>query len=268
MSTRLIKRFQSVKKKKSKIFCAFLTLGFPNLSVTERLIQEMDREGVDIIELGFPFSDPLADGPTIQYSSQKALEKGVRIEDAFRIVSRLRRKGVEVPIVFFTYLNPVYHYGINRFVLGAKRAGFDALLIPDLPPEEEKELQAVCRRHGLAQVYLVAPTTELSRARAIVRHSRGFIYYVSLRGVTGARQSLPSDIQKHLKTLRRLTPKPVLVGFGVSRPDQARHLARGSTGVIVGSALVERLRRSKGRIAPVMRFVRSMMRAVKDKSGF
>ncbi len=261
---RLKKRFAEAKQKGQKVFTAFLTLGYPNLKTTERLIEASDAMGVDCLELGFPFSDPLADGPTIQFSSQWALDHGVQIEDAFRLVSKMRRKGCQISIVFFTYFNPVLHYGIQRFVTKAVQAGFDALLVPDLPPEEEKALNRACRKQGLAQVYLVAPTTKLERAVRIIKASEGFIYYVSLRGVTGARRALPSELHAHLKILQKKTRKPILVGFGVSTPAQAAAIARMSQGVIVGSAIIDQIRRSKGRLQPVIQYLRRMVRAVKE----
>ncbi len=266
MKNRLILKTRQASKQKTKLFCAFLTLGYPNLKATERLIEAFEKDGVDILELGFPFSDPLADGPTIQYSSERALEQGVTIEDAFRLVQKLRKKGSRIPILFFTYLNPVFHYGIKRFVHQPKPAGIDGQRGPDTPPEEDQDMTKACRRAGLARVFLVAPTTVKSRAARIARISEGFIYYVSLRGVTGARKSLASDIRRNLQSLERVAHKPVLIGFGVSSPEQGRQLAAMSEGVIVGSAIVEKLRKGKGSIAPAVKFVRQMVLALKKKA--
>ncbi len=260
---RIFSKVRACMRSRSKIFCAFLTLGYPNLETTEKLISGFEKEGADLVELGFPFSDPLADGPTIQFSSERALEKKVRFQDAFALVERLRKNACRVPIIFFSYLNPIFHYGLKEFVKEAVRAGFDGLIVPDLPPEEERELAGECHRHKLAQIFLVAPTTEKKRAAAIARRSEGFIYYVSLRGVTGARKNLPSDIARTLHRFNGMFRKPVLIGFGVSNPKQARELAHISQGVIVGSAIVDSLRKSHGRIGPVLKFVREMVRAVK-----
>jgi tryptophan synthase alpha chain len=263
MKNRLLVKLKEAKGRQSKLFCAFLTLGYPNLKTTKRLIKEFERLGVDILELGFPFSDPLADGPTIQYSSEYALEKGVRLRHAFQLVRKMRDEGIQIPILFFTYFNPIFHYGIKRFVVNARQAGLDGFIVPDLPPEEESDFQSECRRQRLAQVYLVAPTTEEKRAIFIARKSQGFVYYVSLRGVTGARKSLPNDLLEGLKAVRRVTRKPILVGFGVSTPEQAKVLARASDGVIVGSAIMDRLRRSHGKTADAVRLIRAMVQAVK-----
>ncbi len=250
-----------------KLFCAFTTLGYPSLKKTELLIEAFAKDGVDIVELGFPFSDPLADGPTIQFSSEQALAHGVRIQHAFDLARSLRKKGVSVPLVFFTYFNPVFHYGYKTFLKKAKEAGFDAVLVPDLPPDQESGFRKEVRAQGLLQIFLIAPTSDARRTRMIARESEGFIYYVSLRGVTGARQALPSDIRRHLKQIKKVTKKPVLVGFGVSKPEQAKSLSAWSDGVIVGSAIIERIRKADGKIEPAIQFIREMVKAVKGAPG-
>ncbi len=262
MKNRLITKVQNNRRNKKKLFCAFLTLGYPNLKATELLIAEFEKAGVDILELGFPFSDPLADGPTIQYSSEQALKKGVRVQDAFRLVKRLRGRGAKIPILFFTYLNPIYHYGLKRFVSDAKASGFDGVIVPDLTPEEEIDFQAECRKKGLAQVFLAAPTTENARALKIAKRSSGFIYFVSLRGVTGARKSLPLDIRGPLRALKRKSRNPILIGFGVSNAEQAKALCRLGDGVIVGSAIVDRIRGAGGRVAPAVQFIKKMVKGI------
>ncbi len=242
-----------------KLFCVFLTLGYPSIAATERLILSSEKAGVDIIELGFPFSDPLADGPIIQYSSEQALKKHVSIKDAFALVRRLRRKGSAVPIVFFGYFNPVFSYGGKAFARDAKSSGMDGLIIPDLPPEEELEFQKECRKQKLYFVQLVAPTTLDKRAKMLVGKSQGFVYYVSLRGVTGTRKALPADLKAHLLKLKRMTAKPVLAGFGVSTPEQARAISRMTEGVIVGSAVIKHLKQG---VPTAERFILKMSRAV------
>jgi tryptophan synthase alpha chain len=252
-------KIQEARKKKRKLFCVFLTLGYPSIAATERLILSSEKAGVDIIELGFPFSDPLADGPTIQYSSEQAIKKNIRMDDAFTLVRRLRKKGCNIPIVFFGYFNPVFSYGGKDFARDARGAGIDGLIIPDLPPEEEADFQKVCMKQKLQRVLLVAPTTQDKRAKMLVGKSQGFIYYVSLRGVTGARKALPEDLRAHLAKLKRMTTKPVLAGFGISTPDQAKNISCMSDGVIVGSAVIEHLKRG---IPSAERFIEKMSRAV------
>lgn len=261
---RLETTVENARSSRQKLFCAFLTLGFPDLDTTEQGIWECEKAGTDILELGFPFSDPLADGPTIQKASEKALAGGVRIEHAFKLMRSLRDQGLKMPVVFFTYLNPVLNYGAAKFVREAAAAGFDALLVPDLPPDEEKDLQALCLEENLPIVFLIAPTTPLERAREIASATRGFIYYVSLRGVTGARSAVSSDLYGHLQQVRKKTGKPVLVGFGVSTPQQAKQIAGLSDGVIVGSALVERMGRPHFSKHEFGAFVREMVQAAKS----
>lgn len=259
-SNRLVQRIKAAGKERRKLFCAFLTLGYPSVRATEKLIEGFASRGVDVIELGFPFSDPMADGPTIQFSSEAALERGVKLQDALRLVRSLRKKGVQVPIVFFSYLNPVYHAGIERLPRQLKEAGFDGLMIPDCPPEEEAKLWRASERAGIAPVFFIAPTTRPERARKIFARSRGFLYYVSVRGVTGARQGLAPDLKKNLRSLIRIGKKPVLVGFGISSPEQVRRISRLGAGVIVGSAIVDRIRQSRGSLGPVFRWVESLVR--------
>ncbi len=259
MKNYLTTKIQETRKKKQKLFCIFLTLGYPSVAATERLILSSAAAGVDIIELGFPFSDPLADGPTIQYSSEQAIKKHVRMQDAFALVRRLRQKGCRVPILFFGYFNPVFSYGGKEFARDARGAGMDGLIIPDLPPEEEVEFQKACRKQKLCRVHLVAPTTKDQRAKMLVGKSRGFVYYVSLCGVTGARKAMPGDLKAHLAKLKRMTAKPVLAGFGISTPEQAKAISHMSDGVIVGSAVIAHLKRG---VPAAQRFIEKMARAV------
>lgn len=260
MTNRLIDKIREARHERRKLFCVFLTLGYPNLAATEKLIEGFASRGVDIVELGFPFSDPLADGPTIQFSSEAALRRGVTVADAFRVVKRLRGRGVSIPIVFFSYLNPIYHLGLQEFPKRLKESGFDGLIVPDCPPEEDRTLWKSCQKAGIASVFLVAPTTTPERARKLFARSKGFLYYVSLRGVTGARREVAKDVSTKVRQLRRLGSKPVLVGFGVSSPEQVRKISRWSDGVIVGSALVDRIRKSGGKLGPVFSFVESLVR--------
>lgn len=262
---RLIEKMNELKEKKQKAFCAFLTSGYPDLAKTAEYAAGFEKAGVDILELGYPFSDPLADGPTIQFSSQKALDRGISLERVLKMLKGLRSRGLTLPVVFFSYYNPILAYGPAKFVRAAVRAGFDAVLVPDLPPEEERAFAAECRKQGLCRIYLIAPTTSASRARVLAEASEGFIYYVSLRGVTGARAKIPADIGQHLRALKKMTDKPILVGFGVSKPQQASDLSRLSDGVIVGSAIVDQIRKSGGASASVFRYIRQMVRSVKGR---
>ncbi len=262
MTNRLTQKLREIKRKKAKLFCAYVTLGYPNISVTERIIPELEKAGVDIIELGFPFSDPLADGPTIQHASSEAIKKGVTLRHAFQMIRKLRKKGLQIPVIFFTYLNPIMNYGISQTLRQLHQNGFDGLIVPDLPPEEGRMWETWFKRFNISVIYLASPTTKNSRLKEIAKHTNGFIYYVSLRGVTGARNSVPSDLAINLKAIKKITDKPVLVGFGVSSEKQAKEICCNSDGIIVGSAIVEQL--SKGRrgeiaaVSLVTRLIRSM----------
>ncbi len=265
MNNRLIQKLKEAKRGNAKLFCAYLTLGFPNLSTTEALIPALEQAGTDIIELGFPFSDPLADGPTIQFASERAIKNGVELKDAFRLIKELRRKGLKIPVLFFSYLNPLMHYGVSRAVRQLKQNGFDGLVIPDLPPEEGRMWEPWFKNSDLSMVYLIAPTTSLDRMREIAKRSSGFVYYVSLRGVTGMRSSLPSDLIRKIKEVKKATEKPVLVGFGVSQEKQARAIARVADGIIVGSAIVDRLRKGRKAIKPTVAYVSRLIASLKQE---
>jgi tryptophan synthase alpha chain len=262
---RIDKRFRELKKKARKAFIAYITAGDPDIGSTEKLVPVLEASGVDLVELGIPFSDPLADGPVIQAASQRALLKGATLAKIFAMVKRLR-PGTGVPIAFMTYYNPVLKYGLEAFVDDCRRCGVDGVIIPDLPVEEAAGLVRAARRKKVAAIFLVAPTSTAERVRAIARNSSGFIYYVSLTGVTGARKRLPPDIGRNVRFVKTVTKTPVCVGFGVSDAPQARRLAAVSDGVIVGSAIVkimEKNRRNKSRmISEVGRFTRSLAKAI------
>ncbi|HNX80921.1 MAG TPA: tryptophan synthase subunit alpha [Candidatus Omnitrophota bacterium] len=243
---RLTKKFNDLRRAHKKAFIAFITAGYPSVSFTEQLIHEFDAIGVDVLELGVPFTDPMADGPVIQQASFEALKRGINLDTIFAFVKRSRRT-VSMPICLMTYYNPVFCYGVARFVKNAVAAGVDGVLIPDLPPEEAKELIAHARQAGLATIFFVAPTTSGKRIRSIVGSSTGFIYYVSLTGVTGARRSLPSDMAGHIRRIKKVTRLPVCVGFGVSTNQQVRLVERIADGVIVGSAIVSAIKESCGK---------------------
>ncbi|HTZ11742.1 MAG TPA: tryptophan synthase subunit alpha [Candidatus Margulisiibacteriota bacterium] len=235
--------FRGLRKKGRKAFIAFITAGYPDLRVTEKLILEFSRRGVDIIELGVPFSDPMADGPIIQEASQVALSKNVYLVDILRTVKKARRL-TQVPICLMTYFNPVFCFGEDKLIASAKEAGVDGLIIPDLPPEEGRSFIRRAEGSGLDVISFVSPTTSPKRLKIILSLARGFIYYVSLTGVTGPRKALPKDLKTHIKAIKKITNKPVCVGFGVSKTSQVRKIFEVADGVIVGSAIVGKIRES------------------------
>lgn len=260
MGNRIDSKFKELKKKKQKAFIAFITAGDPDLKTTEELVLSFEHSRVDIVELGVPFSDPLADGPTIQASSQRALKNKVNLENILHMVTRIRQKS-QIPIALMTYYNPVFHYGENAFAAQAKKNGVDGLIVPDLPPEEAQNLIAQARINDISTIFFLAPTTTPQRTRHIIAASTGFIYYVSLTGVTGARRQLSSTLKEQVELARTLTDKPICVGFGVSTAAQVRSVARISDGVIVGSAIVNEIQKNAGKdhlVGNVSRFVRQL----------
>lgn len=245
MLNRIDQKFRDLNKAKKKAFIAFITAGDPDLKTTADLILVLEKAGSDIVELGIPFSDPLADGPTIQASYERALKKGVTVAKILEMVRQVRSFS-QVPIALMSSYNPVFHYGQQKFVNDAKKVGVDGLIIPDLPPEEARDLIKLCRQRQIALVFFLSPTTTKARMKKIGNLSTGFIYYVSLTGVTGARASLPADVLTNIAKAKRLTKKPICVGFGISTPEQVQQMQKQADGVIVGSAIVKTVEKNIG----------------------
>jgi len=216
----------------------YITVGYPSVETTLKVVPLLASSGCDIIELGIPFSDPLADGATIQRASYEALRQGVTPKVCFEVAQELRQQ-VGTPLVFMTYYNPVLKFGVEQFCLKCAEVGIDGLIIPDLPPEEGQELEKSTRRHGLDLIYLLSPASTEARIELVVSRSSGFIYLVSLTGVTGARNKLPEELEGFVARVREKTEKPLCVGFGVSTPEQARRIAKVANGVIVGSRIIQ-----------------------------
>ena len=228
----------SVFKPDHKALIAYITVGYPTVEATLKAATILADNGCDIIELGIPFSDPLADGATIQKASQQALQRGVTPQACMEVARRIKQK-VNTPLVFMTYYNPVFHFGLEAFCRSCAEAGISGLIIPDLPPEEGVELETITRKHELDLVYLLAPTSTEERISIVAERSRGFIYLVSLAGVTGARQELPPELESFVSSVRQKARQPLCVGFGVSSPEQAGRVAAIADGVIVGSRLIQ-----------------------------
>jgi len=238
----------------------YITVGYPTVETTLKVVPLLASSGCDIIELGIPFSDPLADGATIQQASYQALRQGVTPKLCFEVAQELRRQ-VEIPLVFMTYYNPVVKFGLEHFCLKCAEMGVDGLIIPDLPPEEGEELEKATRRHGLDLIYLLSPASTEERIRLVASRSNGFIYLVSLTGVTGARDKLPEELESFVARVRERTEKPLCVGFGVSTPEQARRVARVADGVIVGSRIIQLLDEDKS-LKNACSFVKSLRDAL------
>ena len=239
-SSRIARRFAERAAAGRTTLIPYVTAGFPEMATTGPLLRALDDAGADIIELGIPFSDPLADGPTIQASSFRALENGVTVEGVLEMVREFRAER-ETPLVLFTYLNPVFHYGLERFCADATAAGADGILLTDLPAGCDPELEGMLERAGLDLIRLLAPTTAADRVARVAQGGRGFLYYISRTGVTGARQALRAELADEVDRLRERVGLPVAVGFGISSPEQAREVAGVADGVVVGSALIQRL---------------------------
>lgn len=242
----------------------YFTLGYPTASISLQIVQSIAQAGADLIELGIPFSDPLADGPTIQRSTQISLAQGTNVEGCLELTAQLRACGIMQPLLLMGYINPLLSYGIERFVEQAAAAGADGFIVPDLPPEEAYHLEAASHRHGCALVYMLSPTSTESRIAQAADRSRGFIYLVSLTGTTGARQRLPGHLEAFTRRVRAHTTTPLAVGFGISTPQQARSVGRFADGVIVGSALIDAVSRVDKSRAPetAAALVRRMRRAL------
>jgi tryptophan synthase alpha chain len=234
---RIEQTFRRCKRRGRAALIPFIVAGDPDLETTEALVIKMAESGADIIELGVPYSDPLADGPTIQAASQRALQKGANLEGVFGLAKKL--KEITPPLVLLTYFNPIFRYGLKAFAGNCQESGIGGVIIPDLPPEEARPWIEEARKLGVDTIFLAAPTSPPERIRLVSKFSRGFIYYVSITGVTGARGKLPEELKSSVQRIKEESKKPVAVGFGISTPEQAKEVSRFADGVIVGSAVVK-----------------------------
>ena len=256
-------RIDSVFKQPGrKALIAYVTIGYPSIEATLDVVPVLTESGCDIIELGIPFSDPLADGTTIQKASHHALQNGVTPKICLEVAGKLNRM-VDTPLIFMGYFNPILWHGIETFCDDCAAAGIDGLIIPDLPPEEGSELEAATRRQRLDLIYLLAPTSTDERIRLVAERSRGFIYLVSVTGVTGARESLPADLESFIGRVRTSATQPLCVGFGISTPQQAKQVARLADGVIVGSRIIKLMEEENG-LASVGSFIKGLRKAIDE----
>jgi tryptophan synthase alpha chain len=252
-------RISSVFQKSGhKALIPYITVGYPDLDSTLKAVSLLAEEGADIIELGIPFSDPMADGVTIQDSSYHALQNGVTIETCLETAALLRKQ-ISTPLVFMTYYNPVLKYGINEFCNACRLAEVDGLIVPDLPPEEGTALESAAKDHALDLIYLLAPTSTSARIKTVAIKSRGFIYLVSVAGVTGARNVLPVALDDFIGRVRKIAAQPLYVGFGISTPGQARQISSISDGVIIGSKLIQLMKSD-----PSLKELRSFIREIRQ----
>lgn len=243
--SRISAAFAALKKNRKKALITFITAGDPDLATTEAMILELEKAGADVIELGIPFSDPMADGPTIQLSSQRALDNGTTLPQILAMIKNVRTK-TQVPIVLMGYYNPLFIYGIERFAADAAAAGADGVLPVDLPPEEASVLAKACAANRIDLISLLTPTSGDDRVKKVLKQASGFVYYVSVTGVTGARTEIPTDVRQAVTGIKDKSAIPVVVGFGISAPEQAADTASFADGVVVGSALVSRFEKHSG----------------------
>jgi tryptophan synthase alpha chain len=266
VTTRLDKRFAALKEEGRAAFVTFITGGDPDFDTSFEVLKGLPAAGADVIELGMPFTDPMADGPAIQASSQRALRNGATMKKTLELVRRFRDGDNETPIVLMGYYNPIYHMGVETFLTRACEAGVDGLIVVDLPPEEDDELCEPAMRAGLNFIRLATPTTDDRRLPAVLANTSGFVYYVSITGITGSASPEARNVADAVARIKRHTPLPVAVGFGIKTPAQAADIARTADGAVVGSAIVDAIAKeldSEGRAKPgaaerVLGFVRSL----------
>jgi len=239
--SRITARFAALKAAKKKAFICFTSAGDPDFGTFAKILEGLPKAGVDLIEIGMPFSDPVADGPAIERANLRAFKAGIKMRKIFDFVAEFRKKDNETPIVLMGYANPLYTYSLEKFVADAKKAGIDGMIVADLPPEEDSELRAAAKAQGIDIIRLVTPTTDAKRLQTILKGAGGFLYYVSVAGTTGSKQAVAKSVRRAIETIRSHSELPVAVGFGISTPEQAREIAKTSDAVIVGSAIVNRI---------------------------
>ena len=264
--SRIEKKFSALQAKGKKALICFLTAGDPNLEKTREIILGMEAAGVDVIEIGVPFSDPTADGPIIQAASQRALKNGTTLAAILVMIESLR-KSSEIPIVLFGYYNPILSYGTERFAKKAREAGVDGILVVDLPFEEALELRQYTDPKGIDFISLIAPTTSTDRVKQIAAHATGFLYYISITGVTGTAKPQIEEVKKDVERIRKVTKLPLAIGFGISTPHQAAEMAPHADGIVVGSAVVKLIAENTQRndlVTVVSQYAREMKKAISE----
>ncbi len=238
MKNRIESKFLELRKKNQKALIAFVTAGDPNINISKKILNILNEQKVDIIEIGFPFSDPMADGPTIQKSSQRAIKAGTNLKSTFKLVNDFRKKERKTPIILMGYFNPIFQFGLERFFKRCSAVGVDALIIVDLPPEENHYIYEYTNKYNVHNIRLLTPTTHKNRLQHILKHTDGFLYYVSVMGITGTKKPSIIEVEKSVKKIRKMSKLPICVGFGIKSRNQIKHLNKFSDGCVVGSALV------------------------------
>jgi tryptophan synthase alpha chain len=263
---RIVERFARLKREGKKAFVVYIGAGDPHLDATRQFAFEFDQAGVDVLELGVPFSDPLADGLVNQLAAQRGLESGTTPAKVLETVAAIRKQS-QIPIVLYIYFNIIHKVGMENFIKRAAQSGVDGLLVLDLPPEESDNYEALMSKHGVCNIYLVAPTTPEARMELIVKRGAGFIYYISREGVTGMQTQVASNLAAQVGLIRKYTSLPIAVGFGISNPDQAKLVAKDADGAVVGSAIVNQIAehgKASDLVPRVTKFVKSLGDAIKS----
>jgi tryptophan synthase alpha chain len=255
--TRIDTKFEHLKTSGSKAFVAYVMAGDPNYEKSLEIVKGLPEAGVDIIELGIPFTDPMADGPTIQLAGQRALEAGMTLKRTLEMVKDFRIKDDTTPIVLMGYYNPIYSHGVTKFLVEAKAAGVDGMIVVDLPPEEDEELCIPAQRAGLNFIRLATPTTDSKRLPTVLTNTSGFVYYVSINGITGAAAAAATNVGPEVARIKSSTDLPVIVGFGINTPENAKAIASIADGAVVGSAIVNQIAVNKSS-KKVLEFVKSL----------
>ena len=237
MTNRIEKRFTQLKKEKKKALVTFITAGDPSPKICENILNDLPRHGVDMIEIGIPFSDPMADGPTIQRSSQRAISSGSNLKKTFEIIRKFRIKNNDIPIVLMGYFNPIFQFSLKSFFIKCKSIGIDGVIIVDLPPEENELINQYTLKYNVHNIRLITPTTDSSRLKKVLKHTSGFLYYVSIAGITGTKKPLISGVKKAISKIKRNTNLPVLVGYGIDRYEGIKRLNAVAGGCGIGSAI-------------------------------
>jgi len=257
---RVKNKFKELKQKKQKAFGVFLTAGYPSLEYSKDIFKIILDAEVDFIEIGLPFSDPMADGPLIQHSSQIAIEQNTSVEECFKLVKEIRKINNDIPIILMGYYNPIHYYGNLKFIKKAVLSGIDGLIIVDLPMEEDEEFYNLSYKNNLPLIRLVTPTTDEERLKKILKNAHGFVYYVSVTGITGTKSASVNDVKNKIKVIKKITNLPVIAGFGIKNSVDAKKMSSISDGIVIGSSLVNKIEevyKKKNGLNEIFNFLKS-----------
>ena len=257
---RIKDKFKELKQKKQKAFGVFLTAGYPSLEYSKDIFKKIIDAEVDFIEIGLPFSDPMADGPLIQHSSQIAIEQNTSVEECFKLVKEIRKINNDVPIILMGYYNPIHYYGNLKFIKKAVLSGIDGLILVDLPMEEDEEFYNLSCKNNLPLIRLVTPTTDEERLKKILKNAHGFVYYVSVTGITGTKSASVNDVKNKIKVIKKITNLPVIAGFGIKNSVDAKKMSSISDGIVIGSSLVNKIEevyKKKNGLNEIFKFLKS-----------